>query len=279
MSASNDLDYIKCVPRTATRLLLAVNGGRPITTTARSPVPGGAELDDLGVVGPGLLFASGMYLAAVGRLAAQVAEDGKNHDWHAAPLLRSLYEYVVTFCWVVADDTGARATAWAAEDKRIRLAVDREIAVVGATRRLCAETRASFEAAVAAAGNLPPVPQRAREADLHWAPIIPQFEKHHTSTNPGPFTDFYPLVYRNCSSIGHPTPRALQECFVHAGAGAGEFVIGTADGPGSRYFYTQAPMIFSYALLVAGQLYSWADGDCLDEAFGDWPQSNDADVT
>lgn len=271
MTTVSDADYIKLIPDTATTLLMAINNGKPIAARASAPVPGGAALDDLGVSGPGLLFASGMYLAEVGRLAGQVADDGKNRDWHAAPLLRSLYEYVVTFCWLMADPSGARATDWAAEDKRIRLAVDRELAAVGSPRRLPEPTRTSFEAAVTAARRLPSVEQRARAADAYWEPRIEYFQKHHASSNPGPLTDAYPMIYRNCSSIGHPTPRALQECFVHPGPG-GDFVIGTTRDSSSRFFYTQAPTIFSFGLMVAAEIYPWVDGDCLDAAFASWPR-------
>ena len=231
-------------------LMRGINGGAQLEAEANNPVPGGAELADPGVVLPGLLFAAGCYLGRIGTLAHEVSNDQRNRDWHAALLLRSLYEYVVTFCWIAADATDGRCRDWVADDLRYRLISTNELEDLGAPP-MDPAIRAQYQAAVDAATRLPNVETRARAADAHWGATIPEFLLGHTSPNPGHLTDYYPLIYRTCSSVGHPTARALQACFVHPTGTPGKFAIGTTSGTAKRHFYTKAPFVFSLALRVA----------------------------
>lgn len=159
--------------------------------------------------------------------AMRLMEAGLEVD--ARTLLRSLYEQVVTFAWLRIDP-GPRFSRWFGDGllEELRLHNDAqpfgitileedELADTKRLLKLTEEDEAPREPdctgkhkrtsnKLDAALVLPPVPQRASEADKHWAGRIAGLHPHRY---PFGFAGLYLLCFRVAGRSVHPTMNAL----------------------------------------------------------------------
>jgi hypothetical protein len=225
----------------------------------------GRELHNWDVVAPAMLFSAASCLLSL-RWLAETPAPRREQD--ASILLRRLYEHVVCFAWIAANPE-TNAKRWVAYDYRYRLASDTELQRLGKAG-LDAAQRAAFTAYRQANTDMPPLEQRAREADVYWLPKL----AHHLDDRPNAnrmfsLEDEYVSIYRSTSTNTHPSPRSLF-AYVNPGFANARFRIGFSGvlDDADRFAYTIAPLVFATLLLMSEQVLGYPNADHVFAAFG-----------
>jgi hypothetical protein len=156
-----------------------------------------------------------LLVAAIRQLRAlQNLQDGFPSGLIGWQVLRSLFEYLVTFSWI-AHDPPERAKRWLKADFQQRLSMDDDFAALG-TPLLEEAERTEFEGYEPELRQPPPVPARAEAVDSEWADVLQELDDRL----PEEFQRFralYPLIFRNGSQFIHPTTHAVN-AFVEGAA-------------------------------------------------------------
>lgn len=196
------------------------------------------------------------------------------HDVDGRTLIRSLYEQVVTFAWI-AVDPGPRFSRWMGEsvwaDLRLhndavmfkeRVLTEEEVEqskrILGLTDKPEDEgqedacRRRRKRAGPAADRRLPPVPERATDADAHWSSRIAGLHppKHMLS-----FRGLYLPTYRQMSRATHGAMSGLD---VYVRDRSHHKVVDRA-GHESRLPWALVGPLFGMALVIGAQEHWWID--------------------
>lgn len=125
-----------------------------------------------------------------------------------AILIRALYEYVVTTCWLLIDPT-ERMHRWADAARREYAALHRDAARYG-VEPLTDEQLERYTGL----SRLPPLDQRAREVDEHYGGRVLGFRPADTEGETGLLTLYglYPGLYRTTSVSQHAAIQAVDAC-------------------------------------------------------------------
>ena len=161
----------------------------------------GAE-DDWAVVGPALLAASTRHLRAI--VQVQCSLSSGLIGWQ---LVRSMYEYVVTYAWIAAKPE-ARSRLWLKADYEQRIKFEDDVANFEGPL-LDENQRERIQAYIAHTSmSMPGLPDRATDVDSRWAHAFGEVEAHLPEQFRG-FRKLYPLIYRNGSRFTHPTTHGV----------------------------------------------------------------------
>lgn len=161
--------------------------------------------DDWDVVAPALLAAAARHLRATEQL-----QNGLRSRVVGWQLVRSMYEYVVTFAWI-AGDPDERRRLWLKSDYQQRLKLDDDFTAVNAAETALLnpdQRRRIAEYVEEVGGSMPSVPNRAASVDERWAGSLAEIEAH-LPEGFRRFRTLYPLIYRNGSQFTHPTSHAV----------------------------------------------------------------------
>jgi hypothetical protein len=197
------------VPHFADRLCSLVESRLPLT------VESDRSQDDWNVVGPAIIAAATRHLRALESLKSTFPS-----KVIAYQLLRSLYEYVVTYAWVAADPDG-RSRQWLKYDFNYRLKMDDDFRELGEAL-LADDTREWIDAQLPDVVPMTDVLSRARKADEAWGETLAQLDGY-LSEDLRSFHRLYPLIYRNGSQFTHPSSHVVETFVTRDG---NEIVIG-----------------------------------------------------
>lgn len=214
-------------------------------------------------------------------------------DLDGQTLVRSLYEQVVTFAWI-AIDPEKRQRRWAGEGRWDELKLHNDAATFGLpilTQDEVAATKKSLgmepetgpeapRALNCARGSrrkgpdpdrvLPPVTERAREADEYWSSRVAGL---HPSGDPLGFRGLYLPAYRVASRATHSSMMALEP---YLSREPNRLVIDDAE-PGPRIMWALIGPLFGIALTIAAQHVNWIDEVTVREIVdrATWPGTRD----
>jgi hypothetical protein len=193
------------------------------------------------------------------------------HDSDAAVLLRTLYEYVVTFAWLAADPSPERLLAWVAADYRYRLAAFEEyrsLDVAGLFNQAAVD-RFSRRVRVAADRKLsyPNLLQRAQQADERWTQLV---NLHAGDGKKYGFTGMYSPIYRMTSGSAHPTPAGIEQ-FVWTTTIPSVVAVAHERPSSTESTFTISAPVLATGLLVASAALGWPDATLLEAAYFDMP--------
>ncbi len=185
-----------------------------------------------------------MLARACGTLDSVVALIGNRRATDAGVLTRSLFEQAVTFAWI-AIQPEENALAWVRWDRAERMKAHNDLVQRREPGLLAPQTVEDFKAVIASGELMPNLPQRAEEADAHWAPTIAAVRSRRTS-----FRGMYSVLYRTDSQATHAAVASIEP--VVAPAGPGWFhVLPAEQDPGEHRPSARAPMLYGLMLLVA----------------------------
>ena len=179
----------------------------------------------------------------------------------AGTLTRSLYEHAVHFAWLAGDP--ARINRWRQEDMEQRLKADNDMKAHGRPM-LTPENRARFEREVALIKGGPlRLEQLAIAADKSWEGRLRGLSKHRDLNS---FSGLYALLYRSYSPMAHPSEVGLLRVAEEVGPGRSRVQL---EAPSSRSGpWGIACVVFTAALLVAGESLGWPDRDRVFAIYG-----------
>lgn len=216
---------------------------------------------DWNVAGPALIARSAHSLRAIAAL-----QPGQHH-FDAGIILRTMFEHIATFAWLAADPT-TRMPLWVRNDREQRLKADNDARSVNdplLSDQLRQMFQADIDAVPSGAPAYPVLPDRARQADLHWQANIEHY--------PGPnerssLRGTYRILYRMGSAFAHATPMGLDE--VVQKAAPDTLVIGPKQPFNQQFnFFTIAPTVLGTGLLISGVTLGWPQISELNGAFQD----------
>jgi hypothetical protein len=144
-------------------------------------------------------FYSAALLRAADTTESITGRAGEMSNADVLTLLRSLYEQVVTLCWV-ATDPDVRHQVWVGDARRELIKLAADAAKYGADV-LPTRVKATTQ-------RLPPLPQRAEAADAYWAARV---DGLHVPGHLLAFRGLYVSIYRLGSRSTHGSFSAAAE--------------------------------------------------------------------
>lgn len=230
---NRDLHWIRRtqIPDFAARLCDLLESRLPLA------VPSDGAEDDWNLVGAAILAASARHLRAIAHLKATFPS--AVIGWQ---LVRSLFEYVVTYGWIAAD-RGVHTKRWLKYDYAYRLRLDDDLRAFG-DGVLDDGNRDRLAAYEPDLDPMRSVAERAREADARWGE---RFDELGLPEDLGRFVRLYPLIYRNGSRFTHPSSHVVQ-AFVHGDSPA--LTVGD-EQPAERDLALIGSALLAAALAVA----------------------------
>lgn len=236
------------VPREATKRALSI-ANRVLPRTGRTT--------DLEPIGVGLaLFAR---CVTSSEACLHLERYGRRADLMV--LVRTLYEHVVTFAWLVGidDDLAERMLLFERYSFEQELKIADDIVRLGGNQVIPEKDRAMRTGAIAELGNkrMPGLPDRAAQADKEWEDRL---GTDPTNAQPWSFRGIYPVVFRGSSAMAHPTmagARLMTE--VHAD----RRVVSVEPAGKAHEALMPVPILLASALIICAH---WERrGDLLDE--------------
>lgn len=202
--------------------------------------------------------------------AAMVLMDG-GFDVDGHTLVRSLYEQVVTLSWVAVDPRRplpvTRLDRWIGEGRYERLKLHKDAVTFGASALTEEEARAISEwlGIEDSEGNkvrdkpfpdrvLPPISQRAQEADVHWSRALAGM---HPADHPLGFRGLYLPAFRVASRSVHSSAEGFDP-YITLEDDRRRYVIDRAR-PGGRILWALICPLFGIALTIASRTLKWID--------------------
>lgn len=179
----------------ADRLCALVESRLPLTVESD-----GSE-DDWNVVGPAILAAAARHLRGISHL--QETFPSAVIGWQ---LVRSMFEYVVTYAWVAADPA-TRTQQWLKYDYVYRLKLHNDFRELGETFLEEAD-RQRVEGFLPDVAEMPDLVSRTRAADETWAEPLQELEDYLPEENRS-FRRLYPVIYRNGSRFTHQSSHVV----------------------------------------------------------------------
>lgn len=208
-------------------------------------------------------IAAPMFLARARSALRSVFEHSPPESIGAAEdLTRSLVDLMVTFAWMAASPSD-RAAAWVSDLHRQRLKMHNGIDGLRKRPSHADYFRSKFPDGLLSAEALsiardqkdhgPPYPSlldRAIQADVHWAPLIPAVRQE-------PFAAAYAIVYSQYSFFSHPSVQGgLRFTRPHPGG----VLVGELNvDPGDEGPWGLALVFFLLTLVVASKTLGWPD--------------------
>jgi hypothetical protein len=170
-----------------------------------------------------------------------------HRDQDAAAALRNLYEMVVTLVWVPIDPI-ERRHRWEGEALIQQLKLHRDFATFGETLFDPQEI-----AAGRAATGMPPLANRAKECDEHWAPRVPGlYDDGHLLS----FRGLYNAIYRLGSQSTHASVASLNP---YVKRESRRLVVAPPDDSTTLPYALISPLL-AMALSVLATEVKWIDG-------------------
>lgn len=158
--------------------------------------------DDWNVIGPAMLAGAVRHLRAIAQL--QTSLPSGVISWQ---LVRSMFEYVATYCWIAADPA-TRTEQWLKSDYVQRLKLDNDFRELG-DELLAKDERQRIVDFRPEAAEMPgSLVDRAKQADAAWADRVRELAASLPEENRS-FRALYPLIYRNASRFTHPSSHAV----------------------------------------------------------------------
>jgi hypothetical protein len=161
--------------------------------------------DDWNVLGPALVVAATRHLRAIAHL--QESFPSAVIGWQ---LIRSMFEYVVTYAWVAADQE-TRTEQWLKHDYVERRKLDDDFRELGDTFLEQADRQRVLDFRPEAE-PMPNLVERTKRADEAWAERLQELDARVDGDWPDEFQSFrqlYPLIYRNGSRFTHPSSHVV----------------------------------------------------------------------
>jgi hypothetical protein len=209
------------------------------------------------LVGPGLIARQ------VGAIESIFGIRSQGRDSDPMVLMRSLYDHAVTFAWLAADPGEARQQCFVRSDAAQRLKADNDCRDIGVPM-LDDETRAKYQRQVdTLPGEMPPLTERARQADDHWTDRIEVLQGADTTHS---FRGFYAFAYRRYSSYEHASVWGLNPVTDELPDGRLRVHLEEHD-PEEHGIYGMAGILFTFTLFIAAQTLGWPETNAVLEVF------------
>lgn len=194
---------------------------------------------------------STMYMATALLRVADMAEAVLAHlparrDLDAAAAVRSLYELAVTVAWVLADPE-PRKELWEGEALVQQLKLHNDLAGFGETLLSVGQQQAA-----ANAKGMPPLTQRAGEADVHWATRVRGL---HAASHLLSFRGLYNVIYRLGSQ---PTHGSIASLLPYIDQEPNRYVVRPLK-PDNRVPYALVSPLLAITLTIAATRVTWID--------------------
>ena len=186
--------YKATVTEFADRLCSLVESSLPLAV-----VSDGSQ-DHWNVVGPAIITGATRHLRAL------LALESFRSKVISYQLLRSLFEYVVTYAWIAADPD-SRTEEWLKYDFKQRLKADNDFRELGEAL-LTDEKREWVESQLPEVAPMPDLVSRSRQADEAWAETLDELDEYLPEEHRR-FRRLYPLIYRNASQFTHPSSSSV----------------------------------------------------------------------
>lgn len=195
------------------------------------------------------LYASAALLRLADMADAVLAHMPARRDLDAVAALRSMYELVVTVCWVLAAPQ-ERKELWEGEALAQELKLHNDLARFGETL-LDAE---QLEDGKNARG-MPALADRAAQADAYWSTRV---EGLHPGDHLLSFRGLYIAVYRLGSQ---PTHASIASLLPYIEQQARRFAVRQGEPDTSTVVYALVSPLLSIAVMVAATRFRAVDGD------------------
>lgn len=241
-----------------------------------------AEFNDWRIVAPGLIGDAASILDSIARLPPP------RHALSAEILTRSLVDYVITFAWIAAepeneekrrerlnrleaDEYSERERSdqkytieFRQKSRRRKALFDHYVELIEVGKMpselLCRQMRerVTVRRKIVGSKPMPPLLDRAFQADEYWIDHSPAVRDH-------PFANQWGLIFSWYSAVAHPSVTAIARVV------SSEPGVVTVGKPTSASIestpYGRANVLFGLMLHVAGRSLRWPTDDEIDNAF------------